>query len=244
MILSTYGEDRYAAGEDDVVIGTRLTYTGDQPHGIIYCHGGLDTAASAFGKTAQHRLMAAAARHATVHVGDLGGDTFGNDTGTDQVESQVAYARATWGVVGPLGFIGTSMGFITATNYALLHPDDVAFIAGVIPGIDLADLHTRGTTGTLIDAAYPPAYNDATDGPDHSPIQFADQLPDDLPIHLFTTSNDPLSVPATADAWITARPQDERTDLGALGHTEAAIAASVAPVTAWVQPYILPTPLR
>jgi pimeloyl-ACP methyl ester carboxylesterase len=234
MIRTSLAVDRYTIGEEDVIAGAIHSWAGDQPNGVIYCHGGNDLAASVMTEVAQRDIVTAVARHATVHAGDLGGNTFGNNTGLARVEEAVAYLRAEWGQDGPLGFIGGSMGFITSTVYALNHPEDVLFIAGIIPGIDLADLYIRGYAG-MIDAAYPPAYNDATDGPTHSPIQFVDDLSDELPIHLWTASDDLEAVPATADAFVAARPQTGRTDLGALGHTDAAVAAAVSDVVAWAQ---------
>lgn len=236
MIRTTFGKDRYAAGEYDYIVGTSRSWARTQPNGVIFCHAGSGTATSVAIDANLRTLLATLGRHATVHAGDLGGSTFGNDTGVTRVEQDRAYLRATWGQAGPLVLVTASMGFITATNYALRHPTEVAAIGAVVPGIDLADLMTRGAgIPELIDAAYPPGYNDTTDGPLHSPIQFVADLDPDLPIHLWTSSNDPYAFPATADAFVAARPQTGRTNLGALGHTGVQVATPA--VTAFVEQY-------
>lgn len=239
MIRTSVGKDRYAAGEEDIVLGTMRSWNLAQPEGVLFCHGAGDTALQAFAKVLQRETMTALARHATVLVADLGFASFGNATAITRVGQAITYLRSTWGQSGPVVMVGISMGAITALAYTLAHPTEVKACALVIPGLDIADLHTHNVLGVpaLIDAAYPPAYSDATDGPTHSPIHFAGSLPANLPIHLWTSSDDNLAVPSTADAFVAARPQTARTDLGALGHTDTAISAARPAVTDFVEQY-------
>lgn len=236
MIRSTFGDNRYVAGEDDAVLGTAQSWAGTRQAGVIYCHGANNNTETVIAEAEKRQVLYGLARYATVHVGDLGGDTFGNDTGITRVGQAIAYLRAEWGQSGPVALVGSSMGAIVALAYTLAHPDEVLAVAGIIPGLDIADLYTRGMgIPEDIDAAYPPAYDDETDGPTHSPVRFAADLPADLPIALWTASNDALAVPATADEFVSLRPQTERTDLGALGHTDAAIGAAAEGVALFIR---------
>jgi pimeloyl-ACP methyl ester carboxylesterase len=236
MILrSSMGEARYtAAAEFDVVFGTRRTWGGWQPDGVIYCHGGGNDCEDVFASVNQRNLLRAAAADATVHCGDLAFDSWGNDTAITRVGEAIAYLRSGWSQVGPVALVGLSMGALSALNYTLANPDEVACVALIIPGLDLEDLLLRGVAAG-INAAYGGAYNDVTDGPTHSPVQFAADLPASLPIRMWTSSNDIFAVPATADDFMASRPQTVRTDLGAVGHSSTVIPAAQADIVEWVQ---------
>lgn len=234
MTRTSYGQSRYVAAEFDGVYGEPASFCNAQPNGIIYCHGSGGTAATVYADTnVQRPLINQIAADATVSAADLGGQTFGNNTAITRIGQAVTYLRSTWGQSGPVVLVAGSMGVLGAMSYTLANPTEVAAIAGVIPGLDLADLMLRGAAAD-INAAYPPGYNDGTDGPTHSPVQFAGSLPAGLPIKLWTSSNDTICVPATADAFVAARPQTERENLGALGHTDAAIVAATASMVAFV----------
>lgn len=231
---TTFGTSRYHTGEDDVVFGTAASWSGEQPAGVIFCHGANESAVISYADDAQNSIQRGIAEHATVHLGDLGGtNTWGNDTAIDRTDSAKAYLEADWAQVGPVPLIGISMGVLTAMAYALANPTKVLCIAAVIPALDLNDLKVNRGLAAAIDPAYGGTYDNATDGPTHSPVMFADDLPD-IPIRLWTASNDPVCVSSTADAFVAARPATERVDLGALGHSDAAVAAAVDGVIAFV----------
>lgn len=237
MTRTSSGQSRYVAAEWDAIYGTNPTFAGTQTNGIIYCHGSGETAATVYADTTAQRLIIdQLANNATVIAADLGGQTFGNDTAITRIGQAITYLRSTWAQSGPVVLVAGSMGVLGALSYTLAHPTEVQAVAGIIPGLDLADLMLRGAAAD-INAAYGGAYNDATHGPTHSPVQFADELPADLPIRLWTSNNDAIAVPATADTFVTARPQTVRTDLGALGHTSAAVIASAAGVVEWVEQF-------
>ena len=233
MIRSTYGLDRYVAGESDIVFGTTDTWLLNEPQGVIYCHGSGDTDESVIGWPGQFGMINRLARHATVHVGDLGGQTFGNDTAITRIGQAITYLRAEWGQYGPVVLVGVSMGALGALAYTLANPTEVAAVALVIPGLTL-DGAEGGPYEGPIDAAYPPAYDSVTDGPTHSPIQFADDLDPDIPIHMWTSSDDPITLPADADAFVAARPQTGRTNVGALGHDDDPVIAAGPALAQWV----------
>lgn len=212
--------------------GTAKAELGRKP-ALIYCHGSGDTAQTVLGKSGQKALIAALAQNYAVIAADLGYQAFGNDTHVARIVEAVAYLEATWGTTSRVTLVGGSMGCLGALGYARLYPERVRAVVGIIPGLDLADLMLRGAAAD-INAAYGGAYNDATDGPTHSPVQYAADLGPDIPIHLWTASDDTIAVPATATAFVAARPTTSRTDVGALGHSEAAVAASQTSVLDWL----------
>lgn len=233
---STYRNDVYAPGEDDYIVGPVSSWAGENPHGVIFCHAAGGTADAVMKNTNQLTLLRVMGGWgATVHCGDLGGTPFGNDAvGLPSMEAAAAELDS-WGVGPEKVLVGISQGFVMAAVYALNHPENVKAIAGIVPGIDLADLRTRDPLlTTMIDAAYPPTYNDAVDGPRHSPIRFADELDPDLPIHLWGSSNDPFVTPASVQAFIAARPQTEFTDIGPAGHS---LGGATLAIAAWVEQF-------
>lgn len=221
-----------APTEWQYLAGTAKAQIGQRP-GLIYCHGSGDTAQTILGKVGQKALIDALAQKYAVIACDLGYQAFGNDTHVARIGEAITYLEATWKTTSRVVLVGGSMGALGALGYARLYPQKVRAVAGIIPGLDLADLMLRGAAAD-INAAYGGAYNDATDGPTHSPVQYAASLDPNLPIRLWTASNDTIAVPATATAFVAARPQTGRVDVGALGHSEAAVTASQTSVLDWL----------
>ena len=212
--------------------GTAKAQLGLKPP-LIYCHGSGDTAQTILAKTGQKPLLDALAQNYAVIACDLGYQAFGNDTHVARIIEAVTYLEQTWGTRSRITLVGGSMGCLGALGYTRLYPTKVRAVAGIIPGLDLADLMLRGAAAD-INAAYGGAYNDATDGPTHSPVQYAASLSSSIPIRLWTANNDTIAVPATAAAFVAARPATFRTDVGALGHSEAAVTASITSVIDWL----------
>lgn len=218
---------RATTGETDI-IWDRNAYPGRSARSVIFCHGSGDTATTVYTKPDFNNLCRATAQRWRTLAADFGGQTFGNDTAIARIHEAVAWLGS-----DPVVLVAASMGVANALAYTLAYPETVACVAGIIPLLDMASIIPLGY-GDDLDAAYPPAYDDATDGPTHSPIQFATQLPADLPIALWTASNDPLALPATAAAFVTARPQTTRTSVGALGHSGASVTAARAGVVEFI----------
>lgn len=210
-IRTTSGLSRYAADEWDAVFSTARA--GRPP--LVWCHGNNgSTLADYTTYSASLRLLA---QHYTVIVADLGGNTFGNDTGIARVGQALTYL-ASFSATGPAMLVGVSMGAAVALNYAVRNPANVRAVAGVIPAVDL-NVPDGHVAAAAIDLAYPPGYNPANpDHAAHSPVEFAADLPESMPIHLWTSSNDTTVLPATADAFVAARPATGHTNIGAQGH--------------------------
>lgn len=220
-----------ATNEQQWTLGANRSWIGKRPP-LIYCHPAGGSANATVGGWGQSLLLHALAQNYLVVAADLGGDQWGNDTHLSRIDDALEFA-ASRGAVGSPVLVGASMGVLGALGYARANPGTVTAVAGIIPALDLADLYGRGFA-TLIDAAYPGGYDDAIDGPTRSPVQYAATLPDSLPVRLYTASDDPFTVPATADAFVAARPATIRTDVGALGHSETAIFTAALTLPGWL----------
>ncbi len=142
----------YGAGDGAdarILAGTTKTFLKTQTRGIIFCHGSGDNAAMAWQDQAY--LFLGLSEFASVAIADLGGETWANLVGVAKVHAEVLYLRSQ-GVVGPIGLVAMSMGHAVACAYARAYPENVAFIAGVIPLIDIRNAYTFAGPG--IDAAY------------------------------------------------------------------------------------------
>jgi pimeloyl-ACP methyl ester carboxylesterase len=237
-IRTQYAIGEYAALETSIVLAEHQAWTdGGTP--LVFCHGSGDIASTVYDDDVQRSLVRQMGNMFVVGVGDLGYQTWGNDTAITRVEEMRTYLDTDWNSDGPIVLVGISMGALSALAYTLANPDRVQAVAIIIPALDINDLvvNNRGGGAAEINAAYGGAYNNGTDGPDHNPVVFAADLPEDLPIFLFTSSDDPLAVPATADAFMAARPQTTRLNIGALGHSDAAVAAAIPYVLSAIAPY-------
>lgn len=226
------GYSTAAPNEQVYIAGSQAAWSGQRPP-LILAHGSGDSAAG-IATTAEFRALAhALAQDHLVVAGDFGGDTWGNDAHLARIGDAITFA-ANLGAVGKPRLVGLSMGGCGVLGYARANPTAVDRVAGIIPALDLADMKANRGFGSQIDAAYPPAYNDSTDGPTRSPVKYAATMRADLPVMFWTASDDVYTVPSTADAFVTARPQTGRTNLGAVGHTPAAAAAATPAVVAWL----------
>lgn len=216
-MIRTLTESTTAPGEQHIVLGGLATWQGAQPKGVIWCHGSGEDASTSY--LNGYRLVTELAKRSTVHVGDLGFQTWGNDTVVTRIDEAIDHLEATYGVTTPVVLVGISMGGCSALNYALRNPDKVAGVAAVIPLVDLDNSRNNAALSYRwpeIDAIYgtPPA-----DYSEHSPVEFAAQLDPEMPIHVWSSSDDTLAPQSTHEAFVAARPQTGFSDIGAVGHT-------------------------
>lgn len=232
---------RVTPGERTITVGGIRSLRDQEPRSMAFIHGSGETATSVMATQAERDLIygaSLACHRATMVVGDLGYQTWINNTFMARMDSQYAYMQSK-GADPKIGLICASMGSGNGLGWALRNPDKVAFVAAMIPLLDLAlIMSTFPALATEINAAYGGTYNDAVDGPTHSPIKFATALDPDLPITLFTASNDSVVAPSTATAFVAARPQTQRINIGALDHTMAAIAAAAPYVIEMAEEYM------
>ena len=225
QVRTSYGVGRYVTGEGDVIASTRDGWVGGGTKpGLIVCPGHGRKGVQALTDANETRLLQALAKDWIVMIADLGsGDDWANATQITRIGQARTYLQGTWGAkTGKIGLLGGSMGGAAALAYARANPTLVACVAGVIPLLDIADIRDNNRSGYAanINAAYGGTYSDTTHGPSHSPVKFAGALPDQtaLPIRLWTSSDDPIIMPATVTAFLNARPSTVRTDIGPVGH--------------------------
>lgn len=228
---TSYSISRVHAMEYDAIYDRAFT-PGRSPVTVIFCHGSGENATSTMTKPDSHKQMLAIAKNNRVIAADLGGQTWGNDTAISRIHEVIAYAGGS-----PVILVGASMGGCNALAYTRAHPENVLALALEIPLLSIQSIVSLGY-GAEINAAYPPAYDDSTHGPLHSPIRFATDLPQDLPIKLWTSSNDPLVLPEVAEEFLSLRPQTLHADLGPLGHTGTAVNAATSHIVEFIREHI------
>lgn len=150
---------------------------------------------------------------------------WGNATGNSRIIDALAYARANLGATNaPAIIVGASHGAGSAMRFTAQQPAMVSAVVGIIPALDYQQLRVNDPLGlgirSSIDAAFGVTYPAALPALT-SPMTRTAEL-SAKPIQLWTASDDPVSVNhATFSAAVGA----ETHNLGALGHSDAAMAA-------------------
>lgn len=235
--VSSVAGSGLVGAETYVFAGDRRAWAGGRT-GVLWCHeaGGSPKSNYAERKLAG-LLHSLAGRYATLLTECGGTLTFGNDTAMTAMDDAVDALVATWDTPSRVILAGASMGGCNALNYALRHPEKVAAVALIVPALNLTDLHAnnRGGLTAAINAAYGGAYSSVTHGPTRSPVQFAGDLDPDLPIHFWTSSDDPICLPQFVADFLAARPQTEASNLGAHGHSWDGIPPAVSDMRQWLR---------
>lgn len=217
MLYVSAAENRYTAGEKDIILGSRKTWSKEQNVGIIFCHGsGADAESSISGMS---DIFDALSPYATIHCGDLGYQTWGGDLVVERISEAMHLLKTEYGVAGKVALLGASMGSCSALNYALRYPHYISCVAALIPLTDLAKARANPYVAVRwpeIDAIYgaPPQTYEG-----HSPITFAQDIAPNMPIKIWASTNDPLVTPDMPVAFVNARPQTELTWVGAASHS-------------------------
>lgn len=216
-IRTNCATDRYVAGEDDAVLGTVATDLHTQRRGLVFCHG--SGALSGDVLVSSRVLLGELASNATVHVGDLGGQTWGNDTVITRIQQAIDLLTGTYGCT-KIALVGASMGGLNALNYIVRYSNQLQCAALLIPATDIVSLRSNSyltTRWTEIDSIYgaPPSANYTG----HNPIDFVNSIPSDFHMKIWWSTDDPLVYPSTVTAFLTARPQTESMSMGAVSHS-------------------------
>lgn len=243
VVRISYGKGRYRGdgdtGEGDFLLGTYDSWSGARTDAVVWCHG--DRGTEAASSLQMYAFWKGLALHYTLSSALLGGGvTFGNNNAvnaTDDLVDYLAGGSIFPAQTEPVIFVCASMGFCTATNYALRFPARVKAIAGIIPATDIDYLHTNGAAPLPadIDFAYPPSgWSQATFGADRNPVTFAPDLPADLPIKLWYAPDDSRIPPSLPLAYQAARPQTELELLPPGDHTDQSVLNSLKSVLLWL----------
>lgn len=191
---------------------------------VVYCHGGSAdcTQAAGSGLPAVPAVLEPITRALhPILAPTLGTAHWGNTTARTRIGDALTWATANRDTAGPAVLIGTSMGAAAALNYAADNPGDIACVIALIPAIDLQAIRVADTGGARagIDTAHGVTYPAALPAGSNPATRTAEL---DLPIQLWTASDDAISVNAATFATATGA---DINDVGALGHDNDAIAA-------------------
>lgn len=234
-VVSSYGYGRYAAAEADGVFHPQNYLPDNTLRGVIWCHGAGGGAVSGFDGSNNARLLRCIGTDRPLIIADLGGAlNWGNDTSMARMDDAYDLLTGQFGAeIGKVFVAGGSMGTITALNWAKLHPELVAGFASVLSVFDIEDVraNNRGNQAAGINTAYGGTYVDATLRATKNPAYWITQGTPlaGIPMRIWYSDDDDIAIPsigATFAAAAFASGSDViRTNLGSLGHTDAAVEA-------------------
>lgn len=236
--VSSYGLSRYKASENDYQLKPK---SGAEAAGraVLFCHGAGGVAADPADttKVGTFPLFQAIGRRYPLLSTDWGGPlTWGNAAEQAAVETGRVFAGTAMGsVVDKVHLIGISMGGQSVLQYARTNPTKVKSISLMIGAPDIDYIYqndvgsSRAGIGTAWGVTYPTALpagalliNDATSW-------------DAIPVKAWYVTDDIFTPTASLTNLIASMALGSAVSLGALGHTEAAIAAiPVADVLAFL----------
>lgn len=178
MSTTTLEVGKTFAGEKSLQILPKYYKPDHSRMGVLYCFGyGGDAMEprDAVNKAGIYNIMDAIANNGNpVLSADLGGNLWGNDTAISRMDAAANYLQTVMNAAyGPIMIVGESMGHTTAMAWTRVNRSRVAAVVGTIPVCDLNDIYGQVTYTAPINAAYPPSYNNATQGPTHNPLVMA-----------------------------------------------------------------------
>ncbi|MDQ3933425.1 MAG: hypothetical protein M3340_02205 [Actinomycetota bacterium] len=175
---------------------------------------------------------------------DLGSTTrgeWGNDTILSRITSAWEYMKTRLNVKPDKLLLGAgSAGNINGFNYLIANPASVAAMYGVIPALNLADIHDRNVLSSAadIEAAYGGLAGYQAAEPLKNPYnRIADIAASNVPIKLWTSSDDTAAKPEYIAALDAAASNVTQVDMGAFAHT---VSPAVTEATAleFVRPHV------
>lgn len=218
---SSVSSGRFTSGQQDLYIEGRYRIT-RRP--VVYCHGASGSGYPTANTSVDPIIKAIAREGFTVLVPYIA-LLWSNATKDTRIADALTWGRANLACssADPL-VVGVSMGGGAALHYAANHA--TAGVVGIIPAIDYQAIRVADTSGLRagIDTAAGVTYPAALPA-GFNPSTLTASLTT-TPIQLWTASNDAVS--ANAATFATAVGADLH-DVGALGHTDAAIAAADIP---------------
>lgn len=240
-MFTSYGAGRYVASEGDVLMLPSAYKRDGTARGIVYCHGAGELAPTplnaAGNKTYQLRLMQTLVEagfplvSCDLGVWAAGNTTDSNNWGSTQAQTRIGQAK-TWlqsasgggAKSGTVLLLGISMGNAAMVNYAKNAAAAVGAMVGILPVADIDDIYQnnrnsyRAAIGSAWGVTFPAAL------PANSNPATSNSGAVGIPYRTYYASDDTIALPAPATALTTAI-GGTATNLGALGHTDAAIGA-------------------
>ena len=197
---------------------------------VVFCHPTGTTTVSYAGNDLANwsgirRILRRVAGMGHVVVCPTAANLWGNTTGRARITDALTYARSTLGASSaPAVLIGASQGGLAALSWAMNNPADTACVVGLIGAVDLNDIRDDDDAGqrAAIDAAYGVTYPAALPA-GVNPAGRASEFTT-IPTQWWYANNDALVDSPTVTTFAATAGTDLH-DLGALGHTDAAILA-------------------
>lgn len=178
MIWADLGRGRVFSGERDAIYRPKY-YRPEKKPAVLYIHGAEATGGAVdwMGIPTRWPLFRALVRAGyTVLSADLGGSrTWGNDTVISRITSLYDLSQTLPDILpGRVLMVGQSMGNLNQTVWAAANKNKVISLVGIIPVIDVNDIHTIDAgSSAVIDEAYGGTYVEATQGINHNPMTMA-----------------------------------------------------------------------
>lgn len=203
-------------------------------HGAVYSHGGNGVPSYiGLGSGSKHFIQLAR-DYGIVTAGNLHGSLpWGNATAQSRARASKTYLHSTHNVpTGPVIAIGVSMGTANSLRWAADHPSEVMAVISFLPAFDLDDIrdNDRMSSQDTIDTAWGVTYPDPLPA-GANPALRQDELID-LPILMFYATNDQFIPTSIVTDWVADMPNASAHSVGALDHTDAAIAAADSSILA------------
>lgn len=235
MTIRAVNETGYTGTETSVVFHGRQS-PGGTP--VILCHGVLSTSRQFFGDEGRVNRELADLYEVTSGAGDLGGlSTWGNDASIDAVTALITHMGSSFGTkTDRVAIYGTSMGALTALNWAMRNVSAVVALGLTAPAVALQGIHDRDPIGLaeLIELAYTDEAGYLAALPTHDPSHIANRdairtLGPRTRVQYSTDDNviDPAEVLAYA-GWTGCLVDN----MGAIGHS--ATSAALSAMAQWL----------
>lgn len=213
-------------GKADVSLEPRLKKTGLR--GVVFIHsGGADGTSiiNGTGLPGLASLMKRVGEEFLVAATNYEPQAFGNPTAQTRLGQCRTWLQANGALPGTVLCITTSQGAACALNYASDNPTHIGGIVSFMPGFHLDDLrdNDRGGTRVLIDAAWGVSYPAPLPAGANPALKSA-QL-SAIPQQMWYATDDPY-IPTTVVTDWAAASGAEAYSVGALGHSDNAIAAA------------------
>jgi alpha/beta hydrolase fold len=242
---SKYMVDPDNTSEKQVLLTPVQQQVGDgTKRATVFCRGAASNALQVFSEAAWE----CARRGSPLVAREQGAgiNTWGNDFVMTRITQQVAYAQgAMGGKSDKVIMFGFSMGGLNAINWASRNPSKVAALVLVCPVLNLVAFHdtNRGGYQANIESAYTnlAGYNAAVAGRDPMQIAAAGGLAG-IPIKIWYSTDDTLSLPTEVDPFITAvsaiggAGPISKSSMGAGGHLLTPAPSSE--IGAFIAPYV------
>lgn len=177
------------------------------------------------------------AGYTVVSCDNAGMETWGNDQAMLRMAQAFNYLRSQPGVLDePMVMIGQSMGALNSLVYAHTYPLNTRCVIGLIPVIDVTDIHSnnRGGLAATINGCYAGGWSELVYGADKNPATMAaaGQL-DDMPIQLWYGASDTLCLPTLAADFVTNSGCEGHSIAG--GHAESTMNETAIPPAALIE---------